>query len=291
MTPWFLETMIATTAIMIVVLILRVPVARLLGARAVYLLWAAPALRMILPPLPQSWFGSPILPGGADTSAVFVGAAPLLQIGTAGDSPAVDWIFILLALWLSGAAIFFGTHMMRYRRFKRAVMAEAEPLHSEGRIPVSTSNLISSPIALGIFGRAVVVPADFAERFDRIEQRLALHHEVTHHQRGDLPVNLCALAILSLHWFNPIAHFAHRAFRLDQEAACDAIVLSGADADERHASVRRLRDGHDGDAQGQVARNPRTISAARATDHWILAWPCCDRQQPVADCVNRTRVA
>jgi bla regulator protein blaR1 len=53
--------------------------------------------------------------------------------------------------------------------------------------------------------------------------------------RRDLLINLGALAMLALHWFNPIAHFAHRAFRLDQEAACDATVLEGATPDERHA--------------------------------------------------------
>ena len=81
----------------------------------------------------------------------------------------------------------------------------------------------------------IIVPDDFETRFDAIEQRLAIAHELTHHQRGDLPINLAALAMLSLHWFNPVAHIAHRAFRLDQESACDAIVLRGASISERHA--------------------------------------------------------
>jgi hypothetical protein len=86
-----------------------------------------------------------------------------------------------------------------------------------------------------VFGKSVIVPADFEHRYDAQEQRLAVAHELTHHDRHDVPVNFAALAVLSLHWWNPVAHFAHRAFRLDQEAACDAIVLDGASADERHA--------------------------------------------------------
>ena len=61
----------------------------------------------------------------------------------------------------------------------------------------------------------------FARRFTPAEQRLALAHELAHHRRGDLFADLAALLVLALHWFNPIAHRAYRAFRVDQEQACD----------------------------------------------------------------------
>jgi hypothetical protein len=80
----------------------------------------------------------------------------------------------------------------------------------------------------------VVVPADFADRYDAAEQRFALEHEVTHHRRGDLIANFAGLGVLALHWFNPVAHIAWRAFRLDQEAACDSMVLRGASSEDRH---------------------------------------------------------
>lgn len=239
MTSWIAETMIATTVLMIAVLALRAPVTQIFGARAAYLLWLAPAVRMILPPLPQGWFGAPLISSGSDVAAnaaaVMAGATSPAPFTAAAAGGGTAWLVCALAVWLGGAAFFFGHHLMSYRRFKRGVMASAEPLFLQGRIPVSTSAAVTSPIALGIIGRAVIVPADFGHRYDATEQRLALHHEVTHHRRGDLGVNLGALAMLALHWFNPIAHFAHRAFRHDQEAACDAIVLAGASADERHA--------------------------------------------------------
>ena len=59
---WVLETMIASTLLMAAVLALRGPVARMFGARVAYLLWLAPALRMILPPLPVEWLGAAAMP-------------------------------------------------------------------------------------------------------------------------------------------------------------------------------------------------------------------------------------
>ena len=41
--------------------------------------------------------------------------------------------------------------------------------------------------------------------------------------------------MLALHWFNPLAWFAFRAYRADQEMANDARVLAGRSAADRHA--------------------------------------------------------
>lgn len=241
---WLTETMIATTVLMLAALALRGPVARLLGARVAYLLWLAPALRMILPPVPAEWLGdaaampisnAQLAPDFADVSVAMVSTtspAPLVT-GTAGGD--VAWPMIALLIWLGGAALFLLWHCLAYRSFRAKVMDGADYLDADRHIPVARSSAVSSPIAMGIFGRAVIVPADFNHRFDATEQRLALDHEMAHHTRWDLVANFAALVMLALHWFNPIAHIAHRAFRLDQEAACDALVLEGASQDERHA--------------------------------------------------------
>ncbi|MEK6638377.1 MAG: M56 family metallopeptidase [Pseudomonadota bacterium] len=235
---WIVETFVATTILMLIVLVLRSAVAERFGARAAYLLWLAPALRMIMPPLPQSWFNNEGLAaqGQALKDAAVVltnpSAVPLMSAASAGG---IDWLMLLGIVWLGGAALFFARHMLAYHRFLTLVLASSRRIDDANRITLVASPAIRSPIALGVFGRQIIVPDDFTTRFDATEQRLALAHEMTHHRRGDLPVNLAALVVLALHWFNPLAHIAHRAFRLDQEAACDAIVLHGASVGERHA--------------------------------------------------------
>lgn len=234
MIQWIGETLFATTVLMLLILAIRPVVADRFGARAAYLLWLAPALRMILPPLPADIFGNRAA-AVQDVVVVLVGSSSPSHQSTAATGGGTAWLILSLTIWLGGAVLFFGRHWLSYVRFSRNVVEDGQALFAAGAIPVTASASVSSPIALGVFDKSVVVPADFAHRYDAAEQRLAVAHELTHHNRHDVPVNFAALAILALHWWNPVAHFAHRAFRLDQEAACDAIVLYGASPEDRHA--------------------------------------------------------
>lgn len=239
MTSWMLDTLIATSLLMLAVLVLRKPVARRFGTRTAYWLWLAPAVRMVLPPLPDQFTLVPKTPVSVpplpEAAYVLIGASsPASSVPVATDGGDILPL-AMLAIWLGGAALFIAYHLIHYRRFVRR-MDEAGSVASTGRIVrVSASPLVSSPLAYGIVSRNIIVPQDFDTRFSATERRLALVHELTHHRRGDPMINLAALLILALHWFNPIAHFAYRAFRLDQEAACDAIVLRRAGAAERQA--------------------------------------------------------
>ncbi|MBB5685584.1 M56 family metallopeptidase [Sphingobium boeckii] len=237
MTGWILETLIASTLLMGLVLLVRDRVATRFGARIAYLLWLLPALRMILPPLPES-FGPPPLahiPVIVDISAFAVpGGEPM---GAVPAEQAFPWLMAMLALWLAGAVVHLSWHLISYRRFVRAALDDCTDLPELDvrGIEVCASRAVEGPFAAGIFLPRIVLPHDYRTRYSAEELRLAMRHEAIHHDRGDIPVNLLALAMLSLHWFNPLAHRAWRAFRTDQELACDAIVLEGASGAERHS--------------------------------------------------------
>lgn len=228
MSGWMIETLIASTLLMLLVLAIREQVSRRFGPRIAYALWLLPALRMVLPPLPQSW-------GAADVAPVAKVAVMIGQAAPAVPSSSASWALVIAGLWAAGSLAFLGWHMVSYRRFAAQVRRDCAPLCDHDAFTVQASPNVRAPLAFGVLGKMVVVPADFADRYDAAEQRFALEHEVTHHRRGDLIANLAGLTMLALHWFNPVAHFAWRAFRLDQEAACDAMVLKGATAEDRHA--------------------------------------------------------
>lgn len=228
MSGWMIETLIASTLLMLLVLAIREPVSRRFGPRIAYALWLLPALRMVLPPLPESW-------GAAEVAPVAKVSVMIGQAAPAVPSSGTNWALAVVALWAIGSLAFLSWHLASYRRFAARVRQDCEDLCDHDAFTVQASPLVRSPLAFGVLGKMVVVPADFADRYDAIEQRFALEHEVTHHRRGDLIANLAGLAVLALHWFNPVAHVAWRAFRLDQEAACDATVLRGATASDRHA--------------------------------------------------------
>jgi beta-lactamase regulating signal transducer with metallopeptidase domain len=235
MIGWAIETLVATSLLMLVVLAVRGPVARHFGPRIAYALWLLPAFRMILPPLPEQVAPQTLamLPASIDLELLLMASAP----GAAPEAPSVDWGLIMAVLWGLGALAFLGWHLLSYRRFVDRALGDAVQLPRLDRdgVEVCASPAASGPFAAGIFLKTIVLPEDYRRRYGRDELRLAIEHEVQHHRRCDMSANFAALVVLALHWWNPIAYVAHRAFRTDQELACDALVLARATPDERHA--------------------------------------------------------
>ncbi len=239
MIGWALETLAASTALMLLVLALRRPVAALFGARIAYALWALPALRLVLPPLPgwsPFWEAAPAakveVAAAVDPVAAATFAVPA--------APTLDLLPLLALVWVVGGLLWFGWQMLRYRRFVARALGDAVPLGSPGPVAVLVTPAVAGPLAAGIRHRRIFLPADFATRYTADERRLALAHENAHHARGDLLANLAGLVVLALHWWNPVAHWAWRAFRADQELACDATVLAGAAPEHRLAYGRAV---------------------------------------------------
>jgi beta-lactamase regulating signal transducer with metallopeptidase domain len=237
MIGWTLETLVASTLLMLVVLALRGPVARRFGPHAAYLLWLLPALRMILPRLPEGAIPVEKVPAHIDIAKLIAAAAlrgaqaptgAATQTVAATSQVTVDWLSFGMIAWLGGAAAYLAWQLGRHHRFMCVALEHADKGFLRGGIKVRLSPVVSGPLAAGIFHRHILLPEDFEQRYTSAEQQLALAHELAHHRRGDLIANGAALVMLALHWFNPIAHWAYRAFRADQELACDATVLVAA---------------------------------------------------------------
>ena len=246
MIGWAIEALAASTLLMLVVLALRGPVARRFGAQAAYLLWLLPALRMILPRMPETAVPVQAMPVHIDIARLIASAAlranqmPATPAAASGAPQiSIDWLSIALMAWLGGALAYLAWQLGRHHRFMAIALEHADRGFLRGGIKVRLSPAVSGPLAAGIFHRHILLPDDFERRYTDAEQQLALAHELAHHRRGDLIANGAALVMLALHWFNPIAHWAYRAFRADQELACDATVL-GASPESRSDYGRAL---------------------------------------------------
>jgi len=245
MIGWAVETFVATTLLMLVVLALRGAVRRAFGPGVAYLLWLLPLARMVLPPLPASWRAGAAAPL-SDTFLPFAQAGDRITVlvvrplGLGEAAAPAAWHpslgLVLAGLWGLGAAAFLAWHWIAHVRFCRRMLAGAAPAAEvAGGVRVIESDAAAGPLAFGVLRRYVAFPRDFADRYDADERDLALAHELGHHARGDLIANWAALVVLAVHWFNPVAWRAFRAFRADQEMANDARVLKGRDAAFRHA--------------------------------------------------------
>jgi beta-lactamase regulating signal transducer with metallopeptidase domain len=87
---------------------------------------------------------------------------------------------------------------------------------------------------MGLSWPEMVVPANYRERYSEAERRLIRAHERTHIDCGHTRHNRLIALVQVLGWFNPLIHLAARCVRLDQEMACDAVVI------ERMPRKRRL---------------------------------------------------
>ncbi|MXO67919.1 hypothetical protein GRI72_03600 [Altererythrobacter marinus] len=268
---WLVETLAWTGLLIALVLFVRRPVARHLGARAAYALWLVPFARLLMPPLVlPSWMapaGDPTFPGppsaidgaGASAPAAMaetIGQQPLLLDGS-GPVQAVPadipWAAVLLALWLAGVAGFLWLRFSAYFRARRVLLADAAPVGEAGRVRLVETPETNAPIAFGLFDPVVALPPGFMARRDRDARDLALAHELAHHRGHDLLANFAAQFLFALHWFNPLAYLGWQAMRRDQEAACDARVVETRD--------RRARAEY-GRVIASFAAGPRVALAA-----------------------------
>ncbi len=224
MSAWVAETLFATTILMALVLGVRPFVRRLFGAGAAYALWLGPVLSLFLPEIARP--------------STFVGAVVPMDVvfATAPALPAsVGW---LLWIWAAGALLFLLRLVVGYRRFLARALDGASRVNGDGDgdgVDTLITDAVEGPVAAGLTTRRIFLPRDFETRFTDAERDLALRHERAHLERGDLFANAAALFVLALHWFNPLAYFAYRAFREDQELSCDAAVIAAAGAEARAA--------------------------------------------------------
>jgi bla regulator protein blaR1 len=239
-TGWWFGNMALASLLMLAVLAIRLPVARWLGAGAAYALWLVPALRLAAPPLPS--FSSELAPLPDLVLALEIGGAP-----AGAEAAMIGWSGVLLGSWAVGAAGFLVWHWLAYRTFLTRLSLSSRSAGEHRGIPLMESGAVQGPIALGLLDRRIVVPADFTRRYSAEERALALDHEAVHHRRGDIWWNHLALLVLALNWFNPVAWIAFRAFRADQELACDAAVIarrsSAARGDYAEALVKSVSPG------------------------------------------------
>ena len=198
----------------VAVRVLQATILRRFGAAAGYLCWLLVPVAMLAVALPHPAIDSFAM--HVDVSALapaWIATAQVAEATSRGIAgPAV------VAAWLGGALLLAAMLVQRQRRFEALVDVPAND--GAPRLPAG-----AGPAVLGIWRRRIVLPQDFDSAFDAEERRLMLLHEGVHLRRADNVWNLLATALVVLHWFNPVAWWAWRRVRADQETSCDAAVL------------------------------------------------------------------
>ncbi|PNU02856.1 M56 family metallopeptidase [Novosphingobium guangzhouense] len=257
MIEWLTDTLVATGALMALVLLVRRPVARWFGPAAAYALWALPMIRLVLPPLALPSFMAhgfltnlrvgvePVTASAAGTQATvpaealavvpFVDAAgaPSVAAAEPGLLAQVPWASVALAIWLGGAALFLVWRTVTYRWMRRDLLDGARVVARSSTVRIVETPAITAPLAFGVFDKVVALPQGFLAEADSETSDFAIAHEMEHHAGSDLLALIAMQPLFALHWFNPIGWAGWRAVRADQEAFCDARVMAGRSRAER----------------------------------------------------------
>ncbi len=180
---------LAASAAILLVLLLRPVARRLLGPEIAYGLWAlvpVAALTSLFPNLSDFRSGQQT----GELTVHFAGAD------------------MMMAIYLAGALLLLAVFVISELRFRR--------LARMGRV---------GPAVVGLNWPSMVVPSDYETRFNEGERALIRLHERTHIDRRHPRDNRLIAVHQVLCWFNPLIHLAARCARLDQELACDAVVI------------------------------------------------------------------
>ncbi|PZO10080.1 MAG: energy transducer TonB [Lysobacteraceae bacterium] len=204
------EATLVSVLALVLVLALRRPLRRWIGARLAYAAWALVPVSLL-----AAWLPAPAAPPLATLPSVDAALPGLLAAGGSGDASLVP--ALLLTLWAAGAVAMAIVQMVRQRSFERGVRRRSDQPFDETQD--------ASPAVTGLLRPRIALPVDFHQRYLPDEQQLVIAHERMHVTRRDVPAQALASALTCVFWFNPLMHVASRRFRYDQELACDADVI------------------------------------------------------------------
>lgn len=212
---------LAGAAASVAVVALAPRLRRWAGAACAYRLWLAVPLAMLAVLLPARTVV--VAASGLPAAATGDGAARAVDAAAGAlPVPAASGIGgMLLLAWIAGACFVTWRSLRAHRRYLDAL----GPLRARGDGLFESPSRQGLPAVVGLRAR-IVLPADFDTRYSDIERPLVLAHERAHVARRDVWWNAFAALLCALHWFNPVARWALRRFRIDQELACDAEVLA-----------------------------------------------------------------
>ncbi|GGF65011.1 M56 family metallopeptidase [Alteromonas lipolytica] len=222
MTDWLLQQQGPLSVALLLLIALEHFATARIGIKLMYRLWLIVPVTLLVNNLP-----SEVLSVSSDSFTRYVvGMSPAFEVSQ-ND--------LLFTLWATGTSIIASLIVFQYWQLARSV---TRPEPGDGNVWIS--QLASTPMLFGFVAPKILLPRYFTERLSQAQQQLVIEHEHTHMQRFDHVWNLVALVIATLFWFNPLVWLATRSYRINQELACDSLVLRNKSETEKLLYAKAL---------------------------------------------------
>ena len=146
-----------------------------------------------------------------------------------------------LVVWVAGAVVYAAGCVGGYVRFMHVLKKTFRPAYPsdmqvydrvyDGKKPTLVrSRYVKSPMLMGLWKPLLVLP-NRVYAPSMLEN--VLRHELTHYHRGDIAYKWFAMAVFSLHWFNPFAGLFRREMDRLCELSCDEYILREMTEEEK----------------------------------------------------------
>lgn len=198
----------------------------------------------------------------------------------------------LASIWMLGAVVRvagLGLSLVRLRRIvARAHPVESDQLRSmlewiQQQIPMRRpprlleSAEVSAPVAAGVVGNDILLPAGWAGRLRLGETLAILCHESAHLARCDHRVVILQELLASVLWFHPLVPLFNRMLNRAREEVCDNYAIAVVDRASYCEALLLLAVGRPG------------ASLRGATSMWSRRWSLEDRVRGILDEDRPTR--
>jgi len=211
-----IEILFVKSSLILVGAALATRLMRRRSAAARHLVWLCSLVALLILPL------GALLPGSVVTVPEIATALVASTEMTTRTIPATATPFIL---WLAGAFVMLARLALDFYRVRR-VIRNARPAEWHGDYDVATTSALAAPVAWGIGGKRMLLPAT-AFDWDTERLRVVMLHESGHLRRHDCWALLISETVRALYWCNPLVWFAAAQLRREQEHAADDEVLNG----------------------------------------------------------------
>ncbi|MDR1209974.1 MAG: DUF5301 domain-containing protein [Clostridiales bacterium] len=195
--------------------------------------------------------------------------SPLVTDFSSQQSPIAGAVDILSIVYPFGAAGVLFYHILAYALFSRKIRRRNVPAGIDCRIRVYRNAKAATPMLIGLFSPAVVLPD---REYTDEQLRAVLLHELTHLRRKDILVKWLSVLACAAHWFNPIVWLTRREIDRACELSCDEAVIRGLDANGRRSY---------GDTLLYVAADPG--GAANKTSRAALSVTMCEEKKDLKE--------
>ena len=199
-----------------------------------HLLWLLVLVKLVTPPFLSLPVAS--LPPVDPQLLVMAGAIPK------PSATGPDWQLLAIGMWLSVSALIAVWSLIRIVRFNRLLEVTSSVAgddllrvaqESARRLGLKTAPALHltsaniSPMLWWVGGRIkVYIPASLSAQLPRAQLDLIVAHELGHVCRRDYLVRWLEWLVCVLQWWNPLAWWARRNLRINEELCCDSLVIT-----------------------------------------------------------------